>query len=365
MKRLVCLVELFFAFLFYSCVPEGGYVIHGTVGGIGDGGYVFLQRYKNYVAVKVDSSQVVDGEFKFEGMADSLSRLYQIVYNAGGKAYSADLFLETGDIRVVLGDSSVVEGTESNRLYQNYQLEMTSFVRQMRTLSSSLGNASLSERQKDEVKVRMKDLQNRHDTLTYTLMERHSGSHFGAYLLMKNYSRYDADKIAGIIGRMPEELLDNENMRTVVEHVKILQATSVGKPYIDFVMKDCDGKDVRLSEIVSRNKYTLLDFWASWCAPCRMEIPFVKKAYEAYHEKGLEIVSVSLDNDADAWKKAIQKNGMPWIHVSDLKGWKCSASMLYGVKGVPSTFLIDQNGIIVAKKLRGEGVVEKCKELLE
>ena len=122
---------------------------------------------------------------------------------------------------------------------------------------------------------------------------------------------------------------------------------------------------LKISDVVSKNKYTLIDFWASWCGPCRREMPNVVAAYKEYNKKGFGIVGVSLDSDAEAWKKAIKDMGMTWDHMSDVKGWQCEGAALYGVNSIPATVLVAQDGTIIARNLRGEAIKEKLAELLK
>lgn len=128
-------------------------------------------------------------------------------------------------------------------------------------------------------------------------------------------------------------------------------------------MADTTGKHVTLSSL--RGKYVLVDFWASWCGPCRKENPNVVAAYQKYHDKGFEILGVSLDDKKNLWEKAINADKLSWYHVSDLKGWRNQAAGLYMVKSVPSSFLLDKDGKIIAKNLRGEALHRKLAELLK
>ena len=134
-----------------------------------------------------------------------------------------------------------------------------------------------------------------------------------------------------------------------------------GKQFHELTMKDVADQDVALSQWVGKGNYVLVDFWASWCGPCRQEMPYVVSAYEQYHGKGFEVVGVSFDQKKDAWVKAIQQLGMKWPQMSDLKGWKCAAAEAYGVSSIPSNVLVDPTGKIVAMDLRGDNLLNKLK----
>ena len=163
----------------------------------------------------------------------------------------------------------------------------------------------------------------------------------------------------------------NENLRNsylgkqTEEKIKIVMKTQEGVDAADFSQPDKDGKMVKLSDY--RGKYVLLDFWASWCAPCRRENPNLIKAYAKYKGKGFEILGVSLDKAADKakWLKAIEDDKLTWKQVGDMKGWDNAAGMLYEVKAIPMNFLIDPSGKIIAKYLRGEELDKKLAELFK
>lgn len=136
-----------------------------------------------------------------------------------------------------------------------------------------------------------------------------------------------------------------------------------GNKFVDIEEKDLQGKTHKLSEYVGKGKYVLIDFWASWCGPCRKEMPNVKAAYDKYHSKGFEIVGLSFDQKQDAWEKAVKDMDLNWIHLSDLKGWNTAASDAYGVKSIPASVLVGPDGIIIAEGLRGEALGAKLAEI--
>ncbi|MBR1569388.1 MAG: AhpC/TSA family protein [Bacteroidales bacterium] len=139
----------------------------------------------------------------------------------------------------------------------------------------------------------------------------------------------------------------------------------IGQPFLDLEEADANGKMHKLSEYVGKGKWVLVDFWASWCGPCEAEMPNVVAAYEKYHAKGFEIVGLSFDNDKEPWVAAIKDWNMPWIHLSDLKGWKTVASEVYNVNSIPDNLLIDPQGVIVARCLRGSALEAKLAEVIK
>ena len=138
--------------------------------------------------------------------------------------------------------------------------------------------------------------------------------------------------------------------------------TSVGGAALDFTQNDLNGQPVQLSSF--KGKYVLLDFWASWCKPCREENPSVLKAYNQFKDKNFTVLGVSLDAEDTEWKKAVKEDGMPWTQLSDLKGGENEAARMYGIEAIPANFLISPEGIIIAKDLRGEDLIKKLEEVI-
>ena len=155
--------------------------------------------------------------------------------------------------------------------------------------------------------------------------------------------------------------------RAIAEQLNADDAKSavIGKRFLDLEEADTEGKLHKLSEYVGQGKWVLVDFWASWCGPCKAEMPNVVAAYKQYHDKGFEIVGLSFDREKDPWLKAIIEWQMPWIHLSDLKFWKSVAAEVYSVNSIPDNLLIDPEGIVVARGLRGEALAKKLAEAFQ
>ena len=186
----------------------------------------------------------------------------------------------------------------------------------------------------------------------------------------------DDAQVDEIISKMSPEMLQDEKVAYMKAGLDARKATAEGMPFVDFTVEHVYGydrsvdpqplkKEVKFSDYVGKGKYVLVDFWASWCAPCRAEMPTVKAAFDKYSKKGFGIVGISLDNDENAWKKSIKDMNMTWTHMSDLKGVDCKVALLYGIQSIPYTLLIDQEGTILARNIRGEAIEKKLEELLK
>ena len=150
----------------------------------------------------------------------------------------------------------------------------------------------------------------------------------------------------------------------MMSRLEILKNVAVGKQFVDFEMADPKGEVHKLSEFVGNGKVVLIDFWASWCPPCRKETPHLVELYKQYKNKGFEIVGISLDSKADAWAKGVKDLNITWRQLSDLKGWQNAGAALYGVNSIPHTVLVDKDGTIIAKNIHGEEIDAKLQETL-
>ena len=183
---------------------------------------------------------------------------------------------------------------------------------------------------------------------------------FAAVELRKGFN---ADQAEMLFSKFDEDLQNTDTGKLIAEKIAIGKRTAIGQEAMDFTQTRLDGEAFKLSSL--RGKYVLIDFWAAWCKPCRAENPNVVKAYNKYKDQNFEIVGVSLDASKKQWENAVEKDGLPWIHVSDLKYWKNEVAVQYDINSVPANLLIDPDGIIIAKNLRGEALTERLSQLFQ
>jgi peroxiredoxin len=175
----------------------------------------------------------------------------------------------------------------------------------------------------------------------------------------------EADVLEGYIKGFDAKLDSVPTVGMLKERIGKLKSVAIGQIAPDFTMNDTAGNPVKLSDVYSKNEYTLVDFWASWCGPCRRENPNVVAVFNTNKAKGFGVFGVSLDTDKEKWMKAVADDQLTWPHVSDLKGWKNDAAAVYAVSSIPANLLLDKTGKIIDRNLREEKLREKIGELLK
>lgn len=363
MRKIIFLMAVLLYFS-TACQQKAGYTINGTVNGIADGDTIYLQDFKSSKLIKLDSAIVKNGTFRFTGNQETPVYRY-ITYIKNDIQSVADLFLENGKINVKLGEETSVSGTPNNDVYQKFSNDFMAAQKEMSEFYQSIQkDTSLNDEQRQAKMNELEAKEEKAMDMIYNTIEQNITNAVGVHLLPSYASAFSEEKQQALLEKVPAELV-NESIKRLKDHIDLVAKTAVGKKFIDFEMKNPEGKDVKLSDFVSKSKYTLVDFWASWCAPCRQEMPNVVAAYKTYKPKGFEIVGVSLDRDEDAWKKAIPELNMTWPQMSDVKYWDCEAAKIYGINAIPATVLIDQEGTIVERNLRGEALIKRLAELFQ
>ena len=194
--------------------------------------------------------------------------------------------------------------------------------------------------------------------------KNHPASYVAAFEVYQKFSyNPDAAELDSVYNDSAMSIQNSYFGKKIKKVLDIAKKTAMGNAAPEFAQNDASGKSVSLASF--KGKYVLVDFWASWCGPCRAENPNVLKAYSKYHPKGFDILGVSLDEKKDKWEEAIKKDNLNWTQVSDLQGWKNSVAVLYGVQAIPMNFLIDKDGKIIAKGLRGDDLGKKLSEVLK
>ena len=338
------------ALLLAACSEKPGYEINGTVANTDlNGKYVYLYEYGVQDAAPMDSALVQNGTFTFKGTqnAPALRKL---------------AFAE--DVVEPKRAASAVSGTPENDGLKALQAQMKTLRADLEKLSADMKSedkevVSAAEKKYDEIDQKVTDA-----VKTYILNNTTKQS---AAKLLYDF-RYSLDEAAQneIIAKADSAFKAVPNIDKLMAHLDVLKTVAVGKKFVDFEMADPNGKTHKLSEFVGNGKnIVLIDFWASWCPPCRRDMPNLVAAYKKYKNKGFEIVGISLDSKADAWAKGVKDLNITWTQLSDLQGWKNSGAQLYGVNSIPHTVLVDKDGTIIAKNLHGEEIDAKLQEILK
>ena len=347
-----------------------GYHVTGTAAGVEEGDTVLLCEMQGFFSmVPLDTTTVKNGKFVFSGDFDGAATRFILPIHNGKNTAMADFLLENADIDLTISDDPKVrpivktEGA-ANKLQKEYDALMAPYDKEMEKPWSIVTDSVSSKEDKAKARAIVDSISDIKKSLTKVFTVAHIPSAYSDYLYVMN-GRTFSEPERDIIEKKMEEGHHYYYFQQMLDEKKAEMAAAVGQQYTDLAMPNPKGKTIRVSDYVKKNKYTLIDFWASWCGPCRAEMPTVVKAYNLYHKKGFEVVGVSFDNNKAAWVKAIAQLKLSWPHMSDLKGWECAASSVYNVKGIPANVLVDSQGTIVAKNLRGENLLNELAKLMK
>lgn len=342
--------------------------------------YVYLEEVNDKKWVVTDSVKMDDQSFVLKGVkkeADiyrlriSDNSYLPVIVNSDNITFSVDAKQPF--------ESVVFQGSKDNEIYAAFNKKMLGFNKaheQLAKMLDSLKSTPVSSIVATNCMNQIKEIEAEMKVFVRESITKNTASPI--VFSMLSYADWENDFpfIEATTTTIKQQQPNYKYTASLVTNVKQYKAyleqkaakdkgnpAAVGKEAPEFVLPDVKGKMVRLSSF--RGKYVLLDFWASWCGPCRQESPNVVRAYNTYKGENFDILSVSLDDDKDKWLHAIEKDGLTWTHVSDLKAWQSSVVQLYQVEGIPATFLLDPNGIVLARDLRGSALDAKLEELLK
>lgn len=353
------------ASLLGACQSGTKYTISGTISGL-DSAKVYLVKAEQGRPVEVDTVDVVKGSFEFKGEA-GMPEMHYLRLN--DREYFAQFFLENGKIAVMANKDSLqntkVSGSKSNDLFNGYLDEIKKLNKEYVSLSEQYNQAMMkgdmeaANKAKIDVEAMMANMK----VYSKNFISENRNSIVAPFLYLSQFiNEASAEELDTIVSIFPAEYTESVYVKEINRIAGLKKKTAVGSPAPDFTMNDQNDSPVSLSSF--KGKYLLIDFWASWCTPCRQENPNVVRIYQRFKDKGFDILGVSLDREKEAWVKAIEEDQLSWTHVSDLKFWQNEVAQLYGVQSIPHTVLLDKEGKIVAKDLRGESLEAKLVELL-
>lgn len=357
---------------------QASFVIEGTVAKFLHQPDKIYLRYSTDGERRLDSSEVKDGKFRFTNtIAEPVLASIMVKYKTGKDGIivplvqsrdAASIFISLAKMKVTATDSMTnikVTGSEAHKEYEklvklleNADAELDARIADYRATQDENKKKQI-EKQLDSVYAKMDDIHK-----AYFLAN--VSSPIAMYALREIAGSFvDAEKVQPLFDALPEATKQLPSSKQLAERLEIAHKLAIGKPAMDFTQNDTLDKPVTLSSL--RGKVLLVDFWASWCGPCRRDNPNIVKAFNQYKDKGFHVLGVSLDRATgkDRWMKAIHDDQLAWTQVSDLKFWDNEVAKLYGVRAIPFNLLLDREGKIIARNLHGDELEKKLQEVLQ
>ncbi len=359
-------IVLLAAIILASCTkpPKNAFLISGTLD-TAISTTVYLQKRMNAPLITIDSTLISGGKFSFKGTID-YPEVYYITIPATKS--SVPFFIEPSEIIVNINTKEInktkITGSKNQAAYDGYLNMLDQFNAKIKESYQMYNKA---EEIGDLEKVRYYDslitvLDEQRGQFSKKYVLENPQSFISPYIMYRNSYTYEMEDLEKALNAFDTSLSHSIYTGFMNEYLATMKRTAVGQMYVPFSMQDSTGINISAEDLIGSN-YLLVDFWASWCAPCRQENPNLVKLYNKYHELGFDIFGVSFDSNRERWLGAIKEDSLTWTHVSDLQGWENKAGKLYGIRSIPSNALLDTNGMIIAKNLRGDDLKAKLEEL--
>lgn len=376
MKKIIW-VALMATFMVSCSNKPDGYVIEGTVQSLADGTEIFIEVQDPSqvgMVVSIDTAVVNNGKFKFEGKIDEIQLAYLGLGNTIGKI---PFVLENDKIVITAFTDSIqkstVGGSYNNKELFGFNAKFTEYQKKIAAYRNENLDALMKARQfndtvaMNKINDAFKKMEKEFDDYIENYISKNNNSFVTLVLLSNRIKTPTAEyeKIKPQMDNLSPELKSTKIGKKLLEELNELSYGSVGQQAPDFSAPNPEGNTISLKE--SMGKVTIIDFWASWCGPCRIENPNMVALYDEFHSKGLNVIGVSLDRaeKKDEWIEAIATDKLAWPQVSNLMFWQDPIARKYNVKAIPATFILDEKGVIVAKNLKGEELRNKVAEMLK
>lgn len=326
-----------------SC-NSNGYTLTGKLSEPCDSVYLLSSGSTHEVV----ASAAVDAEGNFT-LKGRVTEPAILLFAVSGPEPVAYFFPEAG--KITMNEEYLFSGTPANDAFAQ----------------SSKALAGLQSRyDAAQSPVEVEQIMEEVDSMVRAAIRQNSNNMYGVYTFAQNFYKWEDAEIREALELFTPEMRQTEPVQSVEQLLASKANTEIGKPYMELKLMNTQGEEVAISSLVGEGKWVLIDFWATWCGPCKAEIPHLVEAYKAYHDKGFEIYGVSLDHNTEAWKAYVAGNEMNWVNVLGRGDEATNAQVdQYAVQTIPSNFLISPDGVIYASQLRGEAVMETLAEVLK
>ncbi|PWL38811.1 thioredoxin [Flagellimonas aquimarina] len=368
MKRILA-ITLGILFLASCNSKPEGFVLNAKVTGeLDNGTNVYLKTTDSLnQLIDIDTTIVENGTFSFEGIQEKPQLHYIFVEANRG---NIPFVLENGNINLKFQKDSMnyaqLKGTVQNELFMNFLSESRKLSERARSMQNDMRNAAQQQDTATVTALREEYLEFQDEVKTFNVdFAKENPNALISVLIIGNLMMskgLPGDEVKALYEALTPEMKQSTPGEKLGDQLEKQKTTEIGGIAPEFSAPTPNGDLLALSDV--KGKLTLIDFWAAWCRPCRAENPNIVSVYNKYHDKGLNVIGVSLDARAEDWTKAIEADGLAWNHISNLKRFQDPVAQLYNINAIPAAFLIDENGVIVAKDLRGPDLEQKVSELL-
>lgn len=368
MKKVLAVIAL--GAVFFACsTSTDGFTINGEISGaMADSTKIFLKTTDSTNRlIDLDTTNIIDGKFKFTGSSGPLALHYIIVE---GIRANVPVILEDGTINLKAQKDSLsfaqVVGTPQNDMLEEYLSEQRRIGEMAQSMQKDMqvANQAKDTATMNSLREEFFELQEKAKDFSKEYIKNNPNALISVAVLENSFRRkaLPTAEVQELFDGLTKEIKASKSGKRLADELEKISKTEIGAIAPTFSGPTPDGSTLALHEV--KGKLTLIDFWAAWCKPCRQENPNIVSVYNKYKDKGLNVVGVSLDRKSEDWLKAIEDDGLAWNHISNLEYFNDPIAKEYGINAIPAAFLLDENGVIIAKDLRGPALEQKVAELL-